>query len=110
MKETSRVAVCSSFFARMKGLFSSRVRECDYIILVPCGAVHTFGMKTPIDVAFVDEQGTVVKSLRNVTKGKRLRCKNACAVVERFARSGAWFEGGDSLFAAISEENERRTQ
>lgn len=110
MRKIPKVVVCSSFFARLKGLFSFRARECDYIVLIPCRAVHTFGMKKPIDVAFVDERGTVVESLRNVTRGRRLRCKKACAAVERFAHSGRWFEGGDSLFAAISEENERRAQ
>ena len=30
------------------------------IYLVPCEGVHTFGMKFPIDVAFLDSKGTVL--------------------------------------------------
>lgn len=110
MKKPSEVLVCTTFAARLRGLFSRRARERGYIVLVPCGAVHTFGMEGPIDVAFADRDGTVMHAARNVPKGRTLKCKGACAVAERMACEGAWFEQGDLLFAAPSEANERRAR
>jgi len=34
------------------------------MVIEPCSWVHTVGMRFPIDVAFVDEAGTVIKTLR----------------------------------------------
>lgn len=47
--------------------------------LEPCRSVHTFGMRFPIDVAFVDDEGTVLSILtvppRRVTMPRpRSRC------------------------------------
>jgi uncharacterized membrane protein (UPF0127 family) len=40
-------------------------RELDGAFVIPdCRWVHTFGMRVPIDVAFVDEAGVVLKIVR----------------------------------------------
>lgn len=31
------------------------------LVLAPCRSVHTLGMRFPIDVAYLDEQGVVIK-------------------------------------------------
>jgi hypothetical protein len=55
--------VASSSRERRKGL---RGRDSvDGAFVIPdCKWVHTLGMKVPIDVAFVDEAGVVVKIVR----------------------------------------------
>jgi len=48
---------------RRKGLRGRR--ELDGAFVIPkCRWVHTFGMRIPIDVAFVDEAGAVLKIVR----------------------------------------------
>ncbi len=95
--EASHFQVASRIFERLRGM--KGVKEDGLsMVLVPCCDIHTFGMKKPIDVAFVDETGTVVAVHRKVTPRRRVRNAAARLVVERFARQGAWFECGDAFF------------
>jgi uncharacterized membrane protein (UPF0127 family) len=50
-----------TFLARAIGLLDSSPRWAGHVALEirPCFAVHTFGMRHPIDVAFVDAHGRV---------------------------------------------------
>ena len=34
------------------------------LVLRPCRWVHTIGMRFPVDVAFVDREGVVIKAIR----------------------------------------------
>lgn len=46
---------------RRRGLLSrTSMGPNEGIYLVPCEGVHTFGMKFPIDVLFLDSEGTVL--------------------------------------------------
>lgn len=63
----SRVAVADSWWRRLRGLLARPpMRKGEGLLLLECGSVHTVGMTYPIDVAFLDAEGTVV---RNVTLG-----------------------------------------
>ena len=56
-----------SFFARTKGLLGRKVLGKDEgLILRPCNSVHTFFMKFPIDVVFLDKDNSVVKIISNL--------------------------------------------
>lgn len=57
----SRVRAATTFFGRLKGLLGTRElpRE-EGLWIVPCGSVHSFGMRYPIDVCFLDRDGVVV--------------------------------------------------
>ena len=65
------------------------------LLLVPCGDIHTFWMRRPIDVAFLDSSGVVIESHRGVGPNRRLRNRHAKATLERFADNADWFEPGD---------------
>ena len=85
---------------RLRGLKGPASRPCEtYAVLVPCRDIHTFGMKCPIDVAFVDARGMVVAASRNVAPARRLRCARARMTLERRSCEGPWFEPGDFVFA-----------
>ena len=62
------LAVADSFFARLKGLLGKHeLPPGEGLWIKPCGSVHTFGMRFPIDVAFLDRDMHVVavaKTLR----------------------------------------------
>jgi uncharacterized protein len=53
--------VADGFGARRRGLLG-RDRVEGALVLRRCRNVHTFGMRFPIDVAFCDEAGTVLRT------------------------------------------------
>lgn len=66
-------------------------------LLVPCCDVHTFGMRHPLDVAFIAKDGDVLEVHRNVGVRRRLRNRGASMVAERFSRDGDWLCAGDTV-------------
>ncbi|KPK21937.1 MAG: hypothetical protein AMJ76_01370 [Dehalococcoidia bacterium SM23_28_1] len=51
-----------SLWARFVGLMGRRrLEEGEGLLLAPCSSVHTFFMRFPIDVIFMDREGKVVK-------------------------------------------------
>jgi|LFRM01.2.fsa_nt_gb uncharacterized membrane protein (UPF0127 family) len=59
---------------RMHGLLGRAGLETGTLMLLdPCGSVHTFGMKFPIDLIFLDKNRGVLKVSRNVRP-----CRIAC--------------------------------
>jgi uncharacterized membrane protein (UPF0127 family) len=68
---TPRVTVASNFAARLLGLLgTARPDPQKAFYLMPCAGVHTFGMKYPIDVVFLDGQGSVVQLFHNLSPNK----------------------------------------
>ncbi|HSH76722.1 MAG TPA: DUF192 domain-containing protein [Longimicrobiales bacterium] len=60
----SRVAVADSWWRRLRGLLARPAIEKEQgLLLLDCGSVHTFGMTYPIDVAFLDGDGRVLRSI-----------------------------------------------
>lgn len=91
-----KVEIACSLLSRLRGLLG----RGDYphvLLLVPCNDVHTFGMRRPIDIAFITADGTVLESHRRVGIGRRMRCKSAFATLERVAAQSPWFEQGDRI-------------
>ena len=62
------------------------------LVIRPCRAVHTLGMKFPIDVAFVDADGVVMKTLQMPRHRLGLPVPKARIVIE--ARAGAFARWG----------------
>jgi uncharacterized membrane protein (UPF0127 family) len=54
--------VAASRRDRRRGLMGRDTLE-GALVLTPCRWVHTAGMRFPIDVAYVDDDGTVIKTL-----------------------------------------------
>ena len=56
-----KVRIAHTFLSRLKGLLgASGPAEGEGLWIVPCRGVHTFGMRTPIDVAFLNAEWVVV--------------------------------------------------
>lgn len=66
-------------------------------LLIPCHDIHTFGMRYPLDVAFISREGQVLEVHRNVATMRRLKHKDASLVAERFSRDGEWLKEGDVI-------------
>ena len=50
--------------------------------IVPCEAVHTFGMKFPIDVLYLSKQKKVLKIRDNMKRSRMSICLRAHSVLE----------------------------
>jgi uncharacterized membrane protein (UPF0127 family) len=61
----SSVAVADTFMSRLRGLLARPPLAAEEgLLLLECDSVHTAGMRYAIDVAFLDEEGRVVRSIR----------------------------------------------
>lgn len=89
-----------SFMARVRGLFAWKSTD-KILMLAPCRAIHTFGMKYAIDVAFINRSGGVIKVVKALPPRSRVSCRGACAVYERLSCSDAWFEEGEQLVIGV---------
>ena len=77
--------------SRRKGLLG-RTSFTGALIIEPCNWVHTIGMKFAIDVAFVNRDGSVIKTQRMQRNRFGLPVFGAAYVVE--AESGAFSRWG----------------
>jgi uncharacterized protein len=77
------VIVANRFGARLRGLFGQAPLPPDRALwLIPCRAVHTVGMRVPIDVAFVARDGTVLRVLSALAPGRVAVCWSAHSAIE----------------------------
>lgn len=90
-----RLAV--SYPERLLGLFS-RGDPHKALLLFPCNSVHTFFMPRAIHIAFLDREGCVLESYRDVKPFCVKRCKGAFSVLEGWAcEHFAWFQEGSKV-------------
>ncbi len=91
----------------MKGMLFDRKKGIqEMVVIEPCNDIHTWWMRWPIDVAFVDCCGMVLMARTEVRPFRRLKCKKAYAVVERRSNGEGWFSPGDYIpWADFGEKN-----
>ena len=59
--------VAERFTERLRGLIGRDGLEHGRgMLIVRCNCIHTFFMRFPIDATFLDRQGNVVKTVRNI--------------------------------------------
>jgi uncharacterized membrane protein (UPF0127 family) len=78
------VIVADSFLKRLRGLmFTKKLAAGRAMYIYPCSAVHTFFMKYPIDVLYLDKNNKVLymdEKLKPWVIGKYKR--GVCSVIE----------------------------
>lgn len=78
-----RVEVAVTRRDRRKGLLGrSGLEPASALIIAPCFSIHTMFMRFDIDVVFVDDDGRVVKVVRDMTPWRIAVDPTAHAVVE----------------------------
>jgi uncharacterized membrane protein (UPF0127 family) len=86
---------------RLFGLLDRRTcAHGEVLVLYPCNNIHTFGMSEPLDIAFVDRKGIVLKTIRGLKPNRIRGCRRAVLTLERRTRSAgrqAWFKTGLNL-------------
>ena len=94
---------------RLLGLFG-KDWGIDELLIAPCRDIHTAGMRRHIDVAFINGEGRVIESHRDVAPWRRIRHRNAVAVIERFAAEGDWLVPGDHVGLTVRKEGQAGRQ
>lgn len=86
------VPVATGFRARLLGLALLDAEEAGPGLLIPrCRSVHTFGMRFPLDLLFLDHGERVVSVRLAVGPCRAARCRDASAVLELPAGQGGDF-------------------
>jgi uncharacterized membrane protein (UPF0127 family) len=100
-----RVKVAASLTARTVGLLAKGVlQKADVLMLMPCKSIHSFGMPSAIDVAFIAADGQVIKAVRNLPPSRLASCRSAATTLERFSDpSKEWFTEGQHLKLKLAE-------
>ncbi len=63
----SQVELAQTFFTRLRGWMGrSSFPEGAALVISPCNSIHTWFMKSPIDVLFVDREHRVVQMLQEI--------------------------------------------
>jgi uncharacterized membrane protein (UPF0127 family) len=83
MRDGLVVHEATTLRARLLGLAFLREMPPGHALLIPhCRSVHTFGMRFPIDIEFLDERGERLRIERGVPPRRVLACRAAFAVLE----------------------------
>lgn len=74
----------ASYWERLVGLIGrTHLPPDEGFVIEPCGSIHTFFMRMPIDVLFLDAQGAVLRTVANVRPWRAyVGCAKARSVVE----------------------------
>jgi len=77
----------TSLLERMRGLLGRRpLLENQGLLLRPCSAVHTFGMRYPLDLLFLDREWRITKMVDSLNPYRMAWSFGASMVIEM--RSG----------------------
>ncbi|HOJ10214.1 MAG TPA: DUF192 domain-containing protein [Clostridiales bacterium] len=82
-KVIKNVLIADTFIERFKGYMFLREPHYEAIIIKPCNSIHTFFMKFPIDVLFVNNHMEIIKKIESLERGKIITpVKEAKMVIE----------------------------
>ncbi len=75
-----------TMFTRLLGLLGKQAMAPRQALwLKPCFAIHSVGMRFPLGVFFIDNQGVVVKAIARLKPNRFAVCWQATSVVETAA-------------------------
>ena len=78
-----QIEIADTSATRRTGLLKyTNLVEGQGLWIVPCEGVHTFGMKFPIDVLFLNRQRKVVKIRKEMARRRMAFCLTAHSVLE----------------------------
>jgi uncharacterized membrane protein (UPF0127 family) len=106
------VDVAATRAERRRGLLGrDSLSPTEGLLLAPCFAVHTVGMRFPIDVVFLDRDGKVVRVVPQLQPWRIAVSLRARAVVELSAGTAAasHIQVGDFLYLAPAPPPRKRT-
>ena len=70
-----KAKITQNFKERSVGLLNRKSLESGEALLIkPCNSIHTFFMRFPIDVAFLNKEGNVVGIVKNMAAWRLASC------------------------------------
>ena len=99
-KVFATVKVAKSFIDRFQGLMmKENMGDMDGLVIEYCNSIHTFFMKFPIDVFFLDDNNKIVKEVRALKPWRMTRAFfKARKVLETYPeKDGGLLREGDVL-------------
>ena len=98
-----RLMAAETVRSRLLGLMGLPALDGDdALLLSPCGCIHTFGMRFPLDLVWLDAAGRVLRVDAVVAPGRVRGCRRARAVVETSAGAG------ERVAAALTAASDQR--
>jgi uncharacterized membrane protein (UPF0127 family) len=93
----ARIGLADGWLARLRGMLARPAPgPGEGLLLTPCRSVHMYGMRFPLDVAFLDGRGAVVAIYPSLGPGSRTRWhRNATHALELSA--GTLEESGTTV-------------
>ncbi len=85
-----------SISAKLRGLIGTTAQHRG-VILARCSSIHTCWMTYPLDVAFIDSRGVVIKSCRKLRPWHVRTARNAQWTIERPCSTTVWLKEGDRI-------------
>jgi uncharacterized protein len=71
----SQAKIARDLLSRSVGLLNrAELSDDEALLIYPCNSIHTFFMKFPIDVAFLDKNHKVVKIVENIQPWRLQSC------------------------------------
>lgn len=84
-----KIIKADTFWKRAIGLMGRKdMPDNEGLLLSPCRSIHTFFMRFPIDLVWLDGAMNIVKVDRNVQPWRTRGCKEACQVIELISKKG----------------------
>ncbi|AKH22204.1 hypothetical protein AAY24_10635 [Sedimenticola thiotaurini] len=78
-----RALLTETLMERTKGLLGKPPLEADQALWIqPCNSVHTFGMKSELDIVYLNHQGVVKKIVPALAPRRTSLCLGARSVIE----------------------------
>ena len=70
------VALAANPWTRLRGLlWRPALRTGQGLLIEPCGSVHTFGMRYPLDLVYLDRDNRVVDTCANLSPWRTHRAR-----------------------------------
>lgn len=98
VNQSIEVHVADTFKQRLLGYMFQKEPKYDALLIRPCSSIHTFFMRFPIDVLFLNEEKIIVKRYLSLKPGKVIMpVKNAKMVLEAEAGGFTNYHIGEKL-------------
>ena len=89
-RQTIEIKCCHTFRRRLIGFIGGRsIAAHELLWLQPCAAVHTFGMRCPLALIFVDRDGRCLRIVEQANPNRVYGCRRAHGVIEMRSRAYA---------------------
>jgi uncharacterized membrane protein (UPF0127 family) len=107
----SQISLADTFLSRLRGMLGRPAPMAGQgLLLSPCSSVHMYGMRFPLDVALLDQHGTVIAAYAPLLPWSRTRWHRQAAHALELPAGALTDSGtlvGDVLRWSLEAEVER---